>query len=76
MNDIKKSVQLKPIRYKERSDRVKTMQRRLGAVGIDAGIPDGIFGRGTLRAVKKFQRYVRLKPDGIVGSKTWQDLWK
>ena len=76
LNDIKKSVKLKPIRYKERSDRVKMMQRRLGAVGIDAGISDGIFGRGTLRAVKKFQKYVKLRPDGIVGPKTWQELWK
>ena len=76
LNDIKNSVQLKPIRYKERSDRVKTMQRRLGAVGVDAGVPDGIFGRGTLKAVKKFQKYVRLRPDGIVGAKTWEELWK
>jgi peptidoglycan hydrolase-like protein with peptidoglycan-binding domain len=52
------------------------MQRRLGAVGVDAGIPDGIFGRGTLRAVKKFQKYVKVRPDGIVGPKTWQELWK
>ena len=76
LNEIKNSVKLKPIRYKERSDRVKMMQRRLGAVGIDAGISDGIFGRGTLRAVKKFQKYVKLRPDGIVGPKTWQELWK
>lgn len=76
LDDIKKNVQLKPIRYKERSERVKAMQRRLGAIGVDAGIADGIFGRGTLKAVKKFQKYVRLRPDGIVGSKTWDELWK
>ena len=76
LNDMKKSVQLQPIRYRERSDRVKTMQRRLGAVGVDAGVPDGIFGRGTLKAVRKFQKYVRLRPDGTVGSKTWEALWK
>jgi peptidoglycan hydrolase-like protein with peptidoglycan-binding domain len=76
LNDIKKDVQLKPIRYKERSERVKTMQRRLGAIGVDAGIADGIFGRGTLKAIRKFQKYVRLRPDGIVGSKTWDELWK
>ena len=76
LNDIKKDVQLKPIRYKERSERVKTMQRRLGAVGVDHGIPDSILRRGTLKAVKKFQKYVRLRPDGIVGSKTWEELWK
>ena len=76
LNDIKKSVQLKPMRYRERSERVKVMQRRLGAVGIDSGIADGIYGRGTLKAVRKFQKYVRLRPDGIVGSKTWEALWK
>jgi hypothetical protein len=76
LNEVKRGVQLKPIRYRERSDRVKTMQRRLGAIGVDAGVPDGIFGRGTLRAVRKFQKYVRLRPDGTVGSKTWEALWK
>ena len=76
LNDIKKSVQLNPMRYRERSERVKVMQRRLGAVGIDSGIADGIYGRGTLKAVRKFQKYVRLRPDGIVGSKTWEALWK
>jgi hypothetical protein len=76
LNDIRKSIQLKPIRYKERSDRVKTMQRRLGAIGVDVGIADGIFGRGTLRAVKQFQKCARLKPDGVVGPKTWTALWE
>jgi peptidoglycan hydrolase-like protein with peptidoglycan-binding domain len=76
LNDTKKSIKLKPIRYKERSDRVKMMQRRLGAVGVDSGIADGIFGRGTLKAVKKFQKYSKLKPDGVIGSKTWASLWE
>ena len=76
LNKLKDDVQTSPIKYRERSERVKILQRRLGAVGFDAGIPDGIFGRGTRRAVKHFQRVSRLKADGHVGPATWKALWE
>jgi len=76
LNQLKDEVQTKPIRYKERSERVKILQRRLGAIGFDAGIPDGIFGRGTRKAVKHFQRVSQLKADGHVGPATWKALWE
>jgi cell wall-associated NlpC family hydrolase len=37
---------------------------------------DGIFGRGTKAAVKRFQRRQRLEPDGVVGPATWEALRK
>ena len=75
LNNLKEQIKVSPIRYKERSGRVKILQKRLGTVGMDAGVPDGIFGRGTRKAVKRFQRSVRLRPDGIVGPMTWKALW-
>ena len=76
LNQLKDEVQTKAIKYRERSERVKVLQRRLGAIGFDAGIPDGIFGRGTRRAVKRFQRVSSLKADGHVGPATWKALWE
>ncbi|MFA9270142.1 MAG: peptidoglycan-binding protein [Baekduiaceae bacterium] len=55
----------------ERGDRgasVKVLQRWLGLK------PDGVFGGGTLRAVKRFQRRHHLKADGVVGPGTWRML--
>jgi len=75
LNRIKQEISLSAIRYKERSERVKVLQKRLGAIGFDAGVPDGIFGRGTRKAVKRFQKVARLKPDGVVGPVTWEALW-
>jgi putative peptidoglycan binding protein len=48
--------------------RVVVIQR---ALGIPA---DGLFGRGTKRAVKRFQRAHGLTADGIVGPATWAAL--
>jgi hypothetical protein len=44
------------------------------AQGILDVSADGIFGSITDRAVRVFQRSKTLKPDGIVGKKTWADL--
>ena len=68
-------IQTNPMRRKERSERVKVMQRRLGALGIDCGTPDGIFGWKTWRKVRKFQRINRISRDGVVGAGTWAEMW-
>lgn len=53
-----------------RGDDVRTLQRRLNALGFDAGREDGILGERTDRAVREFQRNVGRQEDGIVGPET------
>jgi peptidoglycan hydrolase-like protein with peptidoglycan-binding domain len=48
---------------------VTELQQALGKAGFRVK-PDGQFGTGTVRAVKRFQRASRLKPSGIVDRKT------
>jgi len=56
------------LRRGSKGEEVKRLQRILG-IG-----DDGIFGYGTERAVKDFQRRSMLYPDGVVGKKTWAAL--
>ena len=57
-----------------RGDDVRDLQRRLNALGFDAGKQDGIFGVETEDAVAEFQRNVGLHPDGIAGHETFEAL--
>jgi hypothetical protein len=56
----------KPLKHGSHGTRVKVLQRAL-----HLSPADGVFGKGTLRAVKRFQRRHHLKADGIVGAGTW-----
>lgn len=47
----------------------KWLQKRLALT-----LQDGIFGNGTLAAVKNYQTALRLTPDGVVGENTWAAL--
>lgn len=53
---------------------VSSLQDRLRVVGFYQGATDGVFGKGTETAVKKAQRSFNLKPDGVVGTATWNAL--
>ena len=55
-------------------DDVFTLQERLTELGFDAGRPDGHFGAQTERALKTFQRDMRLVSDGICGPATIREL--
>lgn len=57
-------------------DKTKQIQLALKNAGFDAGPIDGKIGKKTRRAIREFQKAKGLKPDGIVGSKTWQELEK
>ncbi len=52
---------------------VKQLQELLNQQGFSL-LTDGIFGPGTVAAVKKFQRDRQLVVDGIVGNSTWEAL--
>ncbi len=53
-----------------RGDDVTELQRRLNALGFDAGREDGIFGPHTERAVQAFQRNAGIASDGVCGPGT------
>lgn len=56
---------------------VKDLQTRLNAWHANPQLTvDGIFGQGTLAAVKAFQAAEKLTEDGIVGPNTWTALLK
>ena len=55
-------------------DDVAELQRRLNALGFDAGDVDGIFGSDTLRALLDFQENRHMAEDGIAGTLVVQEL--
>lgn len=57
-----------------RGQRVLQLQRSLKRRGYNVGRPDGVFGRGTARALMTFQRDVGLTPDGVAGRATLRAL--
>ncbi|MBN8868028.1 MAG: peptidoglycan-binding protein [Solirubrobacterales bacterium] len=59
----------------DRGDQVVWLQQFLIAAGNDLE-PTGIFGGGTYRAVRKFQRKKGLEADGVVGTQTWNRLMR
>ncbi|NIA23995.1 MAG: hypothetical protein GWP04_00330 [Gammaproteobacteria bacterium] len=57
-----------------RGDDVAELQRRLNALGFDAGKVDGIFGPNTVRAVLEFQQNRWLSEDGVAGPEIVAEL--
>jgi len=59
------------LRLKDRGEGVRMIQTRLVALDLLAAKDvDGVFGKATLAAVKKFQTNKGLRADGIVGPRT------
>jgi len=61
-------------KYGSRGEEVRTIQTKLKRWGYYTGSVDGIYGSGTLAAVKKFQKKNGLTVDGIAGKKTLEAM--
>lgn len=66
--------QTKEIKEEIPSDRTKQIQLALKKAGFYKGAIDGKIGPQTRRAIREFQKARGLKPDGVVGKKTWEEL--
>lgn len=55
-------------------DDVIQLQEMLSSLGLYKGPRDGVYGAGTEKAIRSFQKSKGLKPDGVVDEKTWQAL--
>lgn len=60
----------KSLSYGEKSDEVRSYQKRLYRLGYLTTDPDGTFGRDTVNAVKMFQQQNGLIVDGHIGPMT------
>src|SRR5688500_803718 len=58
------------LRFGARGEDVRPAQNGLKQLGLLQGPADGIYGRGTERAVAQFQRQHGLTPDGVLGPRT------
>jgi hypothetical protein len=62
------------LRRGSRGDLVVWAQEHLVAAG-EANLPvTGVYGRATAAAVRDFQHAHRLRPDGVLGTLTWEQL--
>ncbi len=62
------------IRKGARGAQVKELQQALLKRGFNPGRIDGVFGDGTLAALKAFQASAQLLVDGVAGARTLQTL--
>ena len=58
------------LRPGDSGSRVKSLQQSLKNLGLYTGSVDGVYGSGTVQAVKAFQKKKGLTQDGVAGSKT------
>ena len=74
--DLRKEVDVSPIKQGARGFPVRLVQSRLNGRGFDAGVVDGIYGRRTKAAVRKFQESQGfLKVNGVVNGNTFGALF-
>ena len=72
---IGEAASYKRMKKGSRGAAVKTLQTELKNQGYYSGKIDGIYGNGTVKAVKAFQRKNGLKADGIAGPRTQEKLY-
>lgn len=62
------------LKLRDKGDNVLALQTGLSQLGLYTGKLDGVFGSGTLKAVKAFQKAEGLKVDGLAGAATQAKL--
>ena len=70
------AAQAATLRKGDRGSEVKKLQNALKQLGYYSLKVDGVYGKGTVNAVKAFQKSKGLKADGIAGPKTQEKLYK
>ncbi|MGM0471530.1 MAG: peptidoglycan-binding domain-containing protein, partial [Bacillota bacterium] len=73
-NDYNFKLGTRELEYGAEGVDVLYLQIQLKVLGYYDGTIDGLFGRGTLRAVKQFQESRGIKPHGIIDAQTVQYL--
>ena len=63
------------LRSGSRGDKVKKLQTRLKALGYYSGSIDGVYGSGTIKAIRAFQERNKLTVDGVAGANTQKVLY-
>jgi len=63
-----------PIKRGSTGEWVALAQKRLNDRGADLKV-DGIYGRKSVDACKKWQKQFAVKADGVIDSNTWRLLW-
>jgi peptidoglycan hydrolase-like protein with peptidoglycan-binding domain len=56
------------------SDRVEEAQRLLRAAGFEAGTPDGVYGRRTAEAIRRFQAGAGVAATGALSDQLLRQL--
>ena len=75
--NIKSGIHDEILSYRLNSkDHITHIQTALKKAGFYKSEVDGKIGRRTKSAIKSFQKSKGLTPDGIVGTKTWEELKK
>ena len=72
----KTNVGIKEKRSHKDKERIREIQACLKNAGFYKGEVDGVKGRKTRSAIKKFQDANGLAADGVVGKRTWEALSK
>ena len=63
----------RPKNYRRVSvEKVKEIQARLNSMGFSAGNPDGVVGKNTRSAIRKFQKLKNMPADGHITIKLWE----
>lgn len=63
------------LRRGNRGSAVRHLQMNLKGLAFNCGIPDGIYGKATEDAVRRFQTIHNLSVDGIAGSQTLEKIY-